>query len=101
MTSKEKVMFICEVLGSDIPQNFQLRAFEKDILVDLARLEKLEKVIEILTTKKVYESVIISTDSCYAYNSLMDYREEQLKEEEYELLKEVLFNEQIKTDQIE
>ena len=55
--------------------------------------KKYEKVIKIYQAKRIYESVISSTNSCYVYNSLMDYKEDQLKEEEYELLKEVLSSE--------
>lgn len=57
---------------------------------DLDRLEKLEKVIEILKTKKVDINLILSTNNYNEYISFLDPWEEQIKEEEYELLREVL-----------
>ena len=91
MTSKDKVKFICEVLGDDVPQNFQLRAYEKDVLRDLERLEKLNTAIEIMKTKTVYVGVIGSTYNCFGYNSLMDYSDDDLEEFEYQLLDEIFY----------
>ena len=76
--------------------------FDKDKCIeviekDLDRLEKLKKVIEILKNKKVVVGRLFDTKSSEQYNMPFEdnYEECCLTQEEYDLLKEWLNNEQI------
>ena len=90
MTSKDKVKFMSEILGADIPMNFQLRAFEKDILKDLERLEKLEKVIGILKRDFNINFLGENAFGFKPYEIMFRSYVKVFDKEEYELLKEVL-----------
>ncbi|MBE6123940.1 MAG: hypothetical protein E7184_00150 [Erysipelotrichaceae bacterium] len=70
--------------------DLQKRRLDKVTIEELKeRNEKLEKAIEILKTKKVDIHLILFANNYGHYISLLDPWEDNLKEEEYNLLKEV------------
>ena len=66
---------------------------------DIDRLEKLEKVIEIIKAKRVAISFLLTTLCVKEYNVFVITTKE-LSQEEYELLKEVLGDELHKTSTV-
>lgn len=94
MTSKEALErlnkhFYLEAYSFDPNEKSNIREYEI-IKQDLDRLEKLEKVIEILKDKFIHHFIRYSK-SLTEYNKFIrDSEYDELTQEEYELLKEVI-----------
>ena len=92
MTSKEAVLeLICEAKSANIDEG-RVCFLRKTIEKDLDRLEKLEKVIELLKTRVKMLETYHEPKTRYYY-LYIGGRIVLLSREEYELLKEVLENE--------
>ena len=97
MTSKEKLdslVFKCAFSEYDnidefIELHIKQSSNYKEIYQDLDRLEKLEKVVEIIKNKQVVIFALFHSDSASEYN-FMRNEKYHLTQEEFELLKEVL-----------
>lgn len=102
MTSKEALIYVkmCCSDGLQLPQNQSLEQVKligasiETIKQDLDRLEKLEKVIEILKNcVYLIENELIHNHLDYLLILKGRYEEIELDKEEYDLLKEWLENE--------
>ena len=66
----------------------------KEIEKDLHIIEKSLEALEIIKEKKVQAAIFLLSNSCIGYNFSRGLLGEDLEQEEYDLLKEVLINEQ-------
>lgn len=97
MESKEKLQELKLRLYNPI-KNDELQQNYYDVIEkDLDRLEKLDKVIEILKNKpfSFNQSALNMIDNVEEYNSFIKIESDKYTQEEYSILKEVFESEQI------
>ena len=99
MTSKDKLIYIDELLQktySDTLNYSVISSNIEDIIIDLERLEKLEKAIEILKTKFFIDLIERQEDGKLGFVPINPIENQpifaEITKEEFDLLKEVLQN---------